>query len=87
MVGGLTGFMKGTFYLDTFILPISLCAGATILKALSSLLLSLIFDSVPAYDFTGLTFWVEFGLNTVTAPLLFAFLRLFKTLLTGERKA
>jgi hypothetical protein len=78
--------MKGTFFMDTFLLPMSLVAGATIFKALSLLLLHLFLDSVPAYDFTVLTFWVELGLNTITAPLLFVFLKLFKSLLTGERK-
>ncbi|MDR0312361.1 MAG: rod shape-determining protein MreD [Treponema sp.] len=86
LIGGLVGFMQGTFYMDTFLLPMSLCAGATIFKALCGLLLHLIFSSVPAYDFTVPLFWVELGLNTVTAPLLFLFLKLFKTLLTGERK-
>jgi rod shape-determining protein MreD len=86
LIGGLTGFMKGTFFMDTFLLPMSLCAGATIFKALSLLLLHLFLDSVPAYDFTALTFWMELGLNTITAPLLFIFLKLFKSLLTGERK-
>jgi rod shape-determining protein MreD len=86
LIGGLSGFMQGTFYMDAFLLPMSLCAGATIIKALIGLLLHLVFAPVPAYDFTIPTFWVELGLNTVTAPLLFAFLKLFKTLLTGERK-
>ena len=87
VIGVLTGLMKGTFFLDIFFLPMSLCAGATVLKAVSRNLLNLLFaGTVPAYNFTLPAFWVELGLNIVTAPLLFFILKLFRTLLTEERK-
>ena len=87
LIGAVTGFFKGRFFMDAFFLPMILCAGATIIKALSrSLLYLLLAGAVPAYDFTLPTFWVELGLNTVLAPLLFAFLKLFKSLLIGERE-
>ena len=86
-IGALTGFLKGRFFLDIFFLPMSLCAGATIIKALSRNLLNLVLaGAVPAYDFTLPAFWVELGLNTFLAPLLFAFLKLFSPLLINEKE-
>jgi len=88
IIGALTGLMKGTFFLDVFFLPMTLCAGATIFKALSRNLLHLLFaGSIPAYDFFLPAFWVELGLNVITAPLLFFILKLMKNLLTDNRKA
>jgi rod shape-determining protein MreD len=88
LIGAVAGFMKGTFFLDVLFLPMSLCAGATIIKALIRNLLHLILaGAVPAYDFTLPGFWVELGLNIVTAPLIFAFLNLFKSLLVDEKEA
>jgi rod shape-determining protein MreD len=85
IIGALTGFMKGTFFLDIFFLPMALCAAATLIKAALLFLLHLLFaGAVPAYAFTGLTLWVELLLNTLSAPFLFGFLKLFKTLLVGR---
>lgn len=87
LVGGVTGFIKGTFYLDAFILPMALCAGATILKALLYYLLHLLFaDAIPSYSVFDLTLWVELGMNTLSAPILFGFLKLFDPLLVGKRE-
>jgi len=87
LVGGLTGFLKGTFYLDPVFLPMALCAGATILKAAVFYLLHLIFAGViPSYSLFDLTFWIELGMNTLLAPFLFALLKLFRPLLSGLRE-
>jgi rod shape-determining protein MreD len=87
LAGALTGFMKDTFYLDFFFLPMALCAGATIFKALFFFLLHLLFpQTVPSYSLVSLTLWIELGLNTLTAPLLFGLLRLFGPLLAGPRE-
>ena len=88
IIGALTGFMKGTFFLDIVFLPMALCAGATILKALIYFLLHLLFaGAVPSYSLFGLTFWIELGLNTLMAPFLFGFLKLFESLLgAGQRE-
>lgn len=88
IIGALAGFMKGTFFLDPVFLPMALCAGATILKALFYYLLHLIFaGAVPIYSFFEITFWVELGLNTFLAPFLFMFLKLFEPLLAaGQRE-
>jgi len=85
LIGSLTGMMKGAFFLDFLFLPMALCAAATLLKALIMLALHLIFLGViPAYQFASPTLWIELGLNTVTAPFLFALLKRFKGLLIAR---
>ena len=88
LIGALAGLMKGTFFLDIFLLPMILCALATILKALLLFMLNLLFGgAVPAYPLAAPVLWAEIALNTVTAPLLFALLKRFSSLLTGGDKA
>nr|AGS52302.1 rod shape-determining protein MreD [uncultured bacterium contig00061] len=87
LIGALAGLMKGTFFLDAFLLPMILCAFATLFKALILFLLSLLFaGSVPAYPIIAPILWAELALNTFTAPFLFAFLKRFNTLLVGRGK-
>ena len=87
LIGGITGFLKGTFYLDPIFLPMALCAAATIIKALLYYLLHLLFSGlIPHYSLFSLVFWVELGMNTLLAPFLFALLKLFHPLLIGIRE-
>jgi rod shape-determining protein MreD len=87
MVGFFTGLMKGTFFLDIFFLPMGLCAGATLFKAFLVLLLHFLFaGALPAYPLRGPTLWVELILNTLSAPILFGFLKFFKPLLVAGRR-
>jgi len=82
LIGALTGLFKGAFFLDIIFMPIILCAGATLIKAVILLLLNLIFPAtVPAYSFLSLTLWIEIGLNSLSAPLLFLLLKQFKFIL------
>jgi rod shape-determining protein MreD len=84
--GALTGLLKGAFFLDVFLLPMALCAAATIIKAFTLFLLHILFaGAVPAYPLGAPVLWVELALNTLSAPLLFGLLKLFQPLLT-ERK-
>jgi rod shape-determining protein MreD len=86
ITGFLAGLMKGTFFLDAFFLPMGLCAGATLFKALMVLFLHLLFSgAIPAYSLREPTLWVELILNTISAPVLFGFLKFFKTLLVERR--
>jgi rod shape-determining protein MreD len=88
MVGASVGLMRGTFFLDTLFLPMALCGGATLMKALLLWILHLLFGmAVPAYAALSPVLWVEFALNAVLAPFLFALLKLFKTLLVEGRDA
>lgn len=76
IIGSLTGIFKGSFFLDIFFLPVILCAIATILKALIIFILHIIIgNNVPAYSFSSSLFWIELGLNCLSAPLLFLILR------------
>ena len=87
LVGAIAGLLKGTFYLDVIFLPMILCASATVFKAMVFLLLHLLMPAVvPSYTLFGVTFWVELGLNTFIAPFLFAFLKLFESLLAGQKE-
>jgi rod shape-determining protein MreD len=86
LTGAALGLMKGTFFLDAFFLPMGLCAGATILKALLLFLLHLLFaDAIPAYSLLTPTLWVELLLNILSAPFLFGLLKLFRSLLVERR--
>jgi rod shape-determining protein MreD len=87
IIGALAGLMKGTFFLDIFLLPMLLCASATLLKALLLFLLSLLMPMIHSYPLAAPVLWAELGLNTLTAPLLFALLKRFSSLLTTRRSA
>ncbi|MDR2661621.1 MAG: rod shape-determining protein MreD [Treponema sp.] len=86
VVGALAGLLRGTFFLDKVVLPMILCASATVLKALMLFALHLLFaGAVPSYPpLTTPVFWVELLLNTLTAPFLFGLLKLFGPLLMRE---
>jgi rod shape-determining protein MreD len=85
IMGATAGLLKGTFFLDTVFLPMILCASATLLKALILFILHLLLaGSVPAYSLAAPTLWIELLLNTISAPLLFGLLKLFRPLLTGK---
>ena len=86
MIGAITGLFNGTFFMDSFLLPMALCAGATMGKAGMLYLLNLIFrETVHCYSLYEPTLWVELTLNTLLAPLLFGFLRFFSPLLIKRR--
>ena len=86
LIGAGTGLFRGAFFMDIFFLPMALCGTATVVKALILFLFNLIYaDAVPAYSFFALTFWVELGLNTLLAPLVFGLLKLCSSLLAGDR--
>ena len=79
VIGAFTGIFKGAFFLDVFFLPFILCALATIAKALIMFLLNLIMgNSVPVYSLFSILFWIELGLNSLCAPVLFFLLKHFK---------
>jgi rod shape-determining protein MreD len=82
ILGALAGMLKGTFFLDVAILPIALCASATLMKALIAAVVSFLFaGAVPAYNLDTPTLWIELAYNAIAAPPLFAFLNLFKAVL------
>jgi rod shape-determining protein MreD len=87
LVGAAGGLIRGAVFLDFLFLPMCLCAGATLLKALLFFILHLLFSgTVPSYRLFEPTLWVELLFNTVTAPLLFFFLKHFNPLLSKRRE-
>jgi rod shape-determining protein MreD len=88
IVGAAAGLLNGIFVLDAVFFPMVLCAGATLSKTILYFILSLLFSgAVPAYAIFEPTLWVELLLNTLTAPFLFGFLKLFSALLLARRKS
>jgi rod shape-determining protein MreD len=76
LIGALTGLFKGAFFLDIFIMPVILCALGTVAKAIILLIISLFMGSaVHIYSITSSVFWIEMGLNAISAPLLFLILK------------
>jgi rod shape-determining protein MreD len=87
VIGALAGLIKGIFFLDSVLLPVALCATATFARALMLFALHVLLGNViPVYSFTDPVFWVELGLNAITAPFLFGFLRQFKPLLVAKEE-
>jgi len=87
LIGALTGIFKGAFFLDIFLMPVLLCAIATLVKALIIFILHLIMgpEAVPAYSLTTSKLWIELGFNCALAPLLFLALKHFKPIMPGRR--
>jgi len=86
IIGAITGLLKGTFFLDIVILPIALTAVGTLIKAILAFLVHILFaGAVPAYDIRIPTLWIELAYNVVLAPFIFAFLNLFKFVLTPRK--
>ncbi|MCL2800856.1 MAG: rod shape-determining protein MreD [Treponema sp.] len=84
VIGALAGLFKGAFFLDLIFMPAILCALATLLKALVTLLLHLFMGSVIPNPFVDTGIWVELGLNSLFAPLLFLLLKNFKPIYAGR---
>ena len=87
LTGALAGRLKGAFFLDFIFLPMLLCAAATLFKAIVLFLLHLLLgSSVPAYSPAAPVLWIELALNTISAPFLFALLKLLKKFLVGRQE-
>jgi len=87
LIGALAGVFKGAFFLDIFFMPVILCSLATIAKAVILFIVNLFMGSaVPVYSLTSSLFWVELGLNTLSAPILFFALRRIKYISPGRRQ-
>jgi len=87
IIGAITGLLKGTFFLDIFILPIVLVAIGTVLKAILGFILHILFaGAVPTYDLRTPMLWIEIAFNSILAPFLFALLNLFKSVLTPRKE-
>ena len=87
LTGALIGLFKGRFFIDAFLLPMILCACATLFKAAILFLLNMILPhAIPAYSFVTPVLWAELGLNSILAPFLFGFLKRFRPLRSDLKK-
>jgi rod shape-determining protein MreD len=85
LIGALAGLFKDSLFIGYVIMPAILCALATVIKAIMIFILHLIMGSViPAYSFINSLFWIELGINALSAPLLFLLLRNFKPMIIGR---
>lgn len=81
VTGYVAGKFSGSFNLDRLVIPALMGLGATVLKALVTLLLSLFFGpSIVAYRVAGSALWLEMAANVVCAPVVFAILSQFPSL-------
>jgi rod shape-determining protein MreD len=86
LTGALSGVLKGTFFMDPVLLPMALCAGATLLKASILFLLSFLFTgSIPSYTWSAPLLWIETAFNALLSPFIFLLLKQFRTLLITQR--
>ena len=90
VIGALSGLLKGMFFLDAVLFPMLLCFGATLLKGVLVFLIHLLFPGadppMPYYAFFEPKFWIELGMNTLSAPLLFGLLKLSEMIFSGRKK-
>jgi rod shape-determining protein MreD len=87
VIGAAAGLIHGTFFLDAVFMPIALCAGATLLKAVLFFLLHFLFaGAVPAYSWTAPVLWIELVMNAISAPFLFGLLKSFSALLVTKKE-
>lgn len=86
MMAWVASFLHGSIQLDRILMPFFIGAGATLLKALWSSFLALLFGGrLRAYDFAGRMLWIEVAYNALLAPLLFAILGGMFTFIENRR--
>ena len=86
-VAAFAGLLHGSFSIDRIFLPVALGAAATLVKALGTGLLALLFSTkVQAYSFLSASLWIEAAYNGLIAPLVFLLLGLAKRVLVTESK-
>jgi len=87
LTGALTGLLKGSFFLDVFLVPMILCACATLFKAFILFMLNLLIpQAIPAYSFLSTVLWAELALNSLAAPFLFGFLKRFRPMIAESKQ-
>lgn len=73
--------------MDSIFVPFLMGFCATILKAIGSIILSLLFGSsvLNSYSFSDIHFWIEAALNGVLAPLVYLLLNKMSAFLIAKR--
>ncbi len=88
LVAYIASLFHGSFHLDNIIMPALFGIGGTLLKALSSFLLSLLFGAaIFTYSLVEFSFWIQCGMNGILAPLVFFLLsKTRRYLVTDDKK-
>ena len=81
LIGFLYGLFEGNIFLDPVFMPLIVVAVATIIKAILSSLVVLLFSiSTSGYGSWGLRLFIEVGYNALLSPFLFALLGFIRSL-------
>jgi len=87
ITGFIAGKLAGSFNLDRILIPFAMGVGATVIKALTTWILSFFFGpGILLYKLTGSVFWLEVVANGLCAPLVFAFLGFFSGLFVSRSR-
>ena len=77
----MTGKLSGSFNLNRFFIPFLMAISATVLKMVTTVVLSLFFgDTVVLMSIASSVFWLEALFTGLCAPIVFALMGLFPTL-------
>ncbi len=87
ITGYAAGKLAGSFNLDRILIPFAMGVAATLIKAVSTWVLSLFFGpGILLYKLSGSVFWLEVAANGLCAPFVFAFLGFFPGLFIARSK-
>lgn len=87
LIGFLYGLFEGNIYLDPVFMPLIVVAMATIIKAILSSLVVLLFSiSTSGYGSWGVRLFIEVGYNALLSPFLFALLGLIGALRPRDKE-
>ncbi len=88
LIGFVAGKFSGSFILSPVLIPMGMGLVATVMKAATTLVLSLFFGSgILAYRLNGEVLWLEILANSLCAPLIFGVLGFFPNLFSTRVKA
>jgi rod shape-determining protein MreD len=86
-IGFLYGLLEGGFIIDAFILPVVFLAAGTVIKGITSWLLVSIFSiHSSGVSILSVKFLIEILYNSLTAPIVFALLKLIKIFKIAEKE-
>ena len=84
IIGFSYGRIKGKIFLDPILMPIIFVFIGTIYKYIISIIILLFLEQPIGYLFKSI-FWIELGLNSIMAPVVFAILKAFKLINLQEK--
>lgn len=87
VTGFISGKLAGSFNLDRILIPFAMGVAATLVKALTTWILSFFFGpGILVYKLAGSVFWLEVFANGLCAPIVFAFLGFFPGLFIARSR-